>query len=121
MMKLINEAFATLKDFEGTIEESSTAQHDYSETLSEALRMIIHLDGLEIEICGAWVWVSGKTYAHRAILKEAGFCYASKKKRWYFRPEDWTSRSRGSLEMDKIREKYGSTAPKRPKHSAITT
>jgi hypothetical protein len=119
MMKLINEAFDVLKSFEGELEQQS--DDDYSEALSVALNAIINLDGLEIEICGAWVWVSGNTYAHKAVLKGAGFHYASKKKSWHFRPEDWASRSRGSLDMDGIREKYGSTSPKRKARSAIAS
>jgi hypothetical protein len=67
------------------------------------------------------VWVSGDTFTHKAVLKGAGFYYAGKKKRWYFRPEDWASRSRGSLDMDGIREKYGSTAPKRQTRNAIAS
>ncbi len=55
--------------------------------------------------------VDGKTYRHRVALKEAGFRFASKKKRWYFRPENWRSSSRGQYTMDDIREKYGSARP----------
>ena len=49
--------------------------------------------------------------AHRAELKAAGFRYASKKQRWYFRPEGWRSVSRGAFSMDDIRDKYGSSSP----------
>src|SRR4051812_38327055 len=34
---------------------------------------IIHLKGIEIEICGTWIWVSGKTYPYKETLKENGF------------------------------------------------
>lgn len=118
MMKLINEAFEVLKEFSGNIEHES--EENYSESLNHALNAIIDLVGLEIEICGAWVWVSGNTYAHKTTLKAAGFRYASKKKNWYFRPEDWKSRSRGTLDMEDIRNKYGSTAPKRKNKTMIS-
>ncbi|WCN09979.1 J domain-containing protein [Marinomonas mediterranea] len=116
MMKMINEAYDVLKDFSGDLSNGQTTDHqehteNYTEAASEALNKIIHLDGLEIEICGAWVWVAGETKKHKDILKEAQFKYASKKKRWYFRPSDWQSRSRGSLSMDEIRGKYGSSKP----------
>jgi hypothetical protein len=45
------------------------------------------------------------------VLKEAGFRFASKKKRWYFRPENWRSSSRGQYTMEDIRYKYGSERP----------
>ncbi|MGH1439756.1 MAG: J domain-containing protein [Cellvibrionaceae bacterium] len=117
MMKMINEAYAVLKDYSGEIpasdhqSDNSEGEQNYSEAVNEVLNKIISLEGLDIEICGAWVWVSGETKRHKEILKEAGFKYASKKKQWYFRPDDWRSSSRGSLSMDEIRDKYGSSKP----------
>ena len=113
MMKIINAAYDVLKDYAGEIETEDAAGEagNYPEAANEALNAIIGLDGLEIEICGAWVWVDGETYRHRARLKEAGFRFASKKKRWYFRPENWRSSSRGQYTMDDIRNKYGSERP----------
>ena len=112
MMKIINEAFETLQDYEGELDNADTApeqEGSYPEAVNDALNAIIALSGIEIEICGAWVWVGGNTYPHRSMLKEAGFRFASKKKRWYFRPEDWRSTSRGQYSMEDIRSKYGST------------
>ncbi len=117
MMKMINAAYDILKEFNGEIPCDSSAsgnsesEENYSEAVNEALNKIIHLDGLDIEICGAWVWVSGETKKHKDAIKEANFKYASKKKRWYFRPSDWKSRSRGSHSMEDIRDKYGSSKP----------
>jgi len=85
------------------------------------LNSIIDLEGIEIEICGAWVWVSGETYPHKAIFKEANFKYAGKKKRWYFRPDDWESKARGNFSMDDIRNKYGSDKPKRKSQKSLET
>lgn len=114
MMKIINEAYETLKEFTGEIEQpETTSTEDYPKAVNDALNAIIDLAGLEIEICGAWVWVSGDTFTHKVALKEAGFKYAPKKKHWYFRPEDWSSRSRNSLSMEDIRDKYGSASPKK--------
>tara|TARA_B100001989_G_C24534327_1_gene463463 strand:+ start:1634 stop:2131 length:498 start_codon:yes stop_codon:yes gene_type:complete len=120
MMKLINAAFEVLKDFTGDIPESDAQQADYPEALNIALNAIHALTGLHIEICGAWVWVSGDTRTHKETLKAAGFKYASKKKCWYFRPEDWRSKSRGSLSMDEIRGKYGSTNPHAAERRALS-
>jgi len=110
MMKVVNVAFDTLKDYTGTI-EIEQGDNEYPEALNDALTAIISLAGLIIEICGAWVWVTGDTYKHKAILKDNGFKYASKKKAWHFRPENWKSSSRGQASMDEIRGKYGSTSP----------
>lgn len=120
MMKIINAAFETLRDFEGEIPASDEPlTEDYPQALNDALNAVIGLAGLEIEICGAWVWVSGETYKHKSVLKEAGFKFASKKKSWYFRPENWRSSSRGAYSMDDIREKYGSSRPASPQRQFL--
>ncbi len=111
MMQIVNAAYEALKDFAGEIAATQESEIAYPEAVNAALNAIINLMGLEIEICGAWVWVSGATYPHRATLKSAAFRYASKKQRWYFRPEGWRSFSRGYYSMDEIRERYGSEQP----------
>jgi len=122
MMKMVNAAWDVLKDFEGDIGEQGvkdTSGHSYPEAVNEALQTIIDLVGIDIEICGAWVWVSGDTYQHKTILSEAQFRYAGKKKRWYFRPEDWQSSSRGTFTMTDIRDKYGSDTPAKKTKKSI--
>lgn len=120
MMKIINAAYDALKDYSGEVPTSDEAEtEDYPEAVNDALNAVFGLDGLEIEICGAWVWVGGNTFKHKAVLKEAGYKYASKKKSWYFRPEDWHSSSRGSYSMEDIRGKYGSSKPSKPKREAL--
>jgi len=103
MMKAVNEAYAVLKDHTGT-EKTGI---EYGHELFEALTAIISL-GLDVEVCGAWVWVSGDTKPHREVLKTAGYKWAIKKKMWFYRPSDYKSFSRGSKTMDDIRAVYGS-------------
>ncbi len=109
MMKAVNKAYEALKDYEGNI---ASNEENYGELLNTAINKIIHLEGIKIEVCGAWIWVTGDTKPHAKALgrKEggAGFYYASKKKSWYFRPEDWKSSNRGSWSLDTIRKKHGS-------------
>lgn len=105
MMKSVNLAYEALKDFTGNVEQGATG---YSDSLNDALNAVINLVGLNIEICGAWVWISGDTKTHKTILKESGYKWASKKKMWYFRPEDYKSANRGTWSIDKIRDSYGS-------------
>lgn len=77
--------------------------------LREVLQKIINFDGIEIEIVGAWIWVSGNTYSYKKELKEAGFKWASQKKQWYFHTDTFRKRSHKSLSMEDIRNYYGST------------
>ena len=44
-----------------------------TETPKEFINIIntlIRLNGLEVEICGSWIWVSGNTKEHKEILKQ---------------------------------------------------
>ena len=75
------------------------------------IEVLIHLDGIIIEQCGSWLWLSGKTKEHTKALKDAGCRLARKKKMWYWRPADAACnnrRKRGYRSMAYIRKKYGS-------------
>ena len=86
-------------------------KYDFAEDekLREMLYNIIHFNGIDIELVGAWIWVSGSTYACKKDLKELGFRWASQKKMWYWHSEAFRKRSRKTLSMDDIRNFYGST------------
>ena len=120
MMKMVNEARDTLLNFDGVIDQKcNECGYDYGDEINEALNKIIALSGLEIEVCGSWVWVSGDTKTHKDALKEAGFKWARKKQMWHFRPNDYKSFSRGRFSMDEIREKHGSTRVRGGGHNRI--
>lgn len=84
-------------------------KHNLADGFREVIDAIINLDGLNIEVCGLWVWVSGNTYAVKDTLKQNGFMWASQKKMWYWRPEEASCTGhRKSSDMESIRIKYGS-------------
>ena len=86
--------------------------HQTTETAAEYMNLInriIHFNGLEIELCGSWVWIGGNTYPYKAELKEAGCRWSNSKKKWYWRhEEEGLKRHRGTATMAEIRIKYGS-------------
>lgn len=104
MMKLINAAYEAIKDFNGEV--FSNGNKSYGEHLNQALNAIIGL-GFTLEICGAWIWVSGNTKPHKEILKSAGYQWSPKKSLWYFRPENYKSRKHKAWAMEDIYSKYG--------------
>ena len=111
--------FKILKErHENSSADSGTENADYNnmkydfaedEKLREILNRIIHFEGMDIELVGAWIWVSGNTYACKKELKELGFRWASQKKMWYWHSEAFRKISRRTLSMDEIRNYYGST------------
>ncbi len=109
MMKLINAAYAVLKNTTAlNVEENSTLA-EYPEILSKVLNEINTLDGLVIEVCGLWVWVTGNTKIHKDTLKSQGFKWAKNKGSWFYRPAIARSRNRyQAWDMEQIRETYGS-------------
>lgn len=116
MMKALNAAREALADFRGTLNHTEQAAN-YGGDLNDAISAILHCVGLELEICGAWLWVSGETKAHKETIKafesETGnrFKWHSKKSSWYFAPNDYRGKfrkSRGNVAMEDIRERYGS-------------
>lgn len=121
MMKLINSAYEALQNFFKENPNSDSVEfygddqsYDYGEAINKALNAILNLTGINIEVCGAWVWVSGNTKEYKDVLKEAGYKWAVKKKMWYFRPESKKRRSFGkTYTMDQIRENYGSKTLKK--------
>ena len=82
---------------------------DVDEGFKDVLKILIHLSGLKIELCGKWLWISGNTKEHIEALKAAGCKLAAKKKMWYWRPADSAStQKREARSMAFIRKKYGS-------------
>jgi len=118
MMKIVNAAYDSLKDYTAVecIDSDST---NYGEAINNALNSIINF-GLEIEVCGAWIWVSGDTKPFREQLKAANFKWAPKKMMWHFRPADYKSFSRGKYNMDEIRSMHGSAIIKNKTYARLS-
>lgn len=90
-------------------EQSEVNFNDLDDGFREVLEKLMNLDGLDIELCGAWLWIGGNTREHKETLKAAGCKWASKKKMWYWRPESARiRRATGIKDMSYIRTVYGS-------------
>lgn len=88
--------------------------------MREKLNAILSLEGLIIEICGNWLWVTGETKNHKSILKTVGFFWTSKKEAWFYRSEQFKSfGNRRNNSLDEIRFKHGSLAVKGSPRRAI--
>lgn len=91
-------------------EKTETDFTDLSDAVKQAIARATQIPGIEVEVCGSWVWVSGNTYAVKNTLKEIGFRFSGKKKMWYFHEEiegrKYFKRKR-EMDMGSIRSKYG--------------
>lgn len=115
-MKEINSEYDELIKFlpsEKTTEsKADNPQESNAENAPDIYRVIIEkiisIPDIQIEIIGTWLWVSGKTYEYRDILKSFGMRYSKQKKAWYYTNEN-TGYHRGyHKNLDEIRGKYGS-------------
>lgn len=111
MMVTINEAYSFLKELGDTVTANEDfKESNYAEELQNILNSLMALDGLVLELCSSWLWISGDTKKHAKALGKngLGLFYASKKQMWYYRPADYKSKSRKSTPMVDIRNTYGS-------------
>ena len=83
--------------------------YEEDKSIREMIQKIIHFEGIIIEICNVWIWISGNTYQYKTELKELGFKWASTKKQWYWHSETFRKKGKKTLSMDDIRSYYGST------------
>ena len=92
--------------------DSADEYHQTTETAEEfrdVIAALLKLDGLTVELCGCWLWISGNTREHKEALKAAGCRWSKQKMMWYWRhPEDKRSYYRSKSTMSDIRQKYGS-------------
>ena len=91
---------------------ASTSGKQTNETAGEFVAIInalVKLQGITVELCGSWLWISGDTKPVKDDLKAAGCRWAAKKAMWYWHPSDAAPiRRHRSTSMAEIRGKYGS-------------
>lgn len=101
--------FEILKKQHNDTHDEAHQTTETAEEFRDILNKLLKLDGLTVELCGSWLWISGETYTHKAELKAAGCRWSNNKKAWYWRHEEsarpW---HRGKATMAEIRMKYGS-------------
>lgn len=89
-------------------DENQTSYDNITAQFEAIIERLIKMEGVGIEICGSFLWLDGNTYEHKSEIKEMGFRWASKKRRWFLAPEGWKKKGRRELSMGEIRGAYGS-------------
>lgn len=79
------------------------------EEFRNIVEALLKIKGIEVELCGSWLWISGDTYESKDALRACGCKWSRSKRRWYWRhAEDGAHWSHGRSSMKQIRERYGS-------------
>lgn len=118
-----DEAFHRLQHQHRTTEasDSTTAEaEEVPEEFRAVISRLVVLAGIDVEICGSWIWVTGATYPNREALKAAGCRYSKNKVAWYWHPAGEHSRSRKQLSLDEIRQLHGSEKIKTRSAAVLT-
>lgn len=103
-------AFNLLKNTHSNA-DGATYTKETSETpeqFKDIINKIVRMDGIIIEICGSWVWVSGNTRQNKDYFKEAGFRWSKNKTAWYWHSEPYRKYSKKAFSLDDIRGMFGS-------------
>ncbi len=121
IMKMVIQAWEALKErgFPLMQEDDGGEFYDYGAEINSVLNRIVGLEGIEIEICGSWVWVGNTRYEHRSVFcpprqkgtddEEIRFRWSRDKKMWYFHPKNNGCRrwGKGTYSIEQIKIKYG--------------
>lgn len=106
-----NKAFELLKNVHKTAEgKTYTAKTETRETpeqFKKIIETLMRCDGLLIDLVGNWIWLRGETFKHKETIKSLGFRWASNKKMWFYRSDEYASGQHKSTNYDKIKERYG--------------
>lgn len=114
MQEINNEyetAFNIFKDIHAA-QNGDTDAYEATETtetpdmFKDIINSLIHCDGVQIDIVGSWVWLTGNTFIHKDVIKSLGFKWASKKKAWYWHTDECKS-THSKMTLDEIKTKYG--------------
>lgn len=90
-----------------TYTKTETDNTETAADYADIINVIIHFDGVKIELIGCWLWVTGDTYKYKDQLKELGFKWANTKKAWTWHPEGSFKRSHKNFDIETIREMFG--------------
>ena len=123
-MRIINLQYDEMKDkkFEGinfkTGEKYETTFNPF-DGFRDIIDKLIRVKGIEIEVCGTWIWVSGDTKPHKDTLSNIGLKYSANKTAWYWHGGKYRRRSKKNYSLDEIREMYGSEKVEKEKEVRI--
>ena len=77
------------------------------EQFKDIINEILFLNGIDIEVIGKFIWLSGNTKEHKEKLKSLNFKYASKKCMWFYHNIENYKSFGSNNNIEDIRNKYG--------------
>ena len=110
-MKYINveyeKAFQYFKNNNSTYNATKKETFETPEQFKEVINSLVNMQGINIDIVGCFIWLSGNTYPYKERLKVIGFKWAKQKKCWYWHTPEYKQTKHKPIELDDIKAKYG--------------
>lgn len=98
--------------------KAETETTETAEEFIEIIEALSRFEGVIIELCGSWLWLTGNTYAYKEELKSLGCRWSKGKKKWYFTHDNWKP-TKYHKTMAEIRRDYGSQIIKTKKQFCL--
>ena len=108
-MQVINAEFDELSKELAKGQKYEESEIKFNDLYKEKIDVLIKLKGIQIEIIGNWIWVTGDTKPIKDVLKGLGFTFSPNKVAWYFKSYTYWKRGKEELSLGVIRSMYGST------------
>lgn len=101
-------AFNRVKNLHVTDHDEPEGNTETAEEFMDLINRLSKIHGIEIEVCGSWVWVTGNTKPVKEALKSCGMRFSGNKQAWYYHTGTYRKRGRRKMTLNAIRTKYGS-------------
>jgi len=112
MLNQYHDAIDRVSENEGFTEKKTASQHKEADIFADIINELLKYPNIEIEVCGWWFYVKGDTKPIKDHLKALKLKWNKVKQCWYYKPEWYVCKSRGSWDMGTIRNTYGSQTVK---------
>ena len=110
--------FQAFKPGKEKFEGEAEGWAEFSGIYASIIEQLLAIDGVEVEVVGSYIWLGGNTYPVKSQITAVDTegqmeCrFASKKKKWFFKPTGYRPKTRKEYDMDSIRNLYGSQTVK---------
>lgn len=102
--------FEVLKAARNAAADADNQTTETPDEYREIILALLRMDGLVVELCGSWLWITGETLQHKDELKRIGCHWSASKRAWtWHHAEPGAKRYHGTRTMGEIRRRYGST------------
>lgn len=102
--------FKILKDNELKKDVKDREKFNFDEVPADLITIInelIKFDGVQIDIVGNWIWLSGNTCQYKEQIKDLNFHRSKAKKKWFWNGSEKVRRPFKKMTYKDITNKYG--------------